>query len=121
MTIRTIGDLSAALKNITASAAIYRDGRKATKLSPCERLLASYALSEQCAVALAENGSLTRGHRAAMHAHLVAILNREGEREARQFLRLLAAQVGLECRTNPDDEFSPEPLDLTDWTAVKLG
>jgi hypothetical protein len=107
--------------SIEARVAVYRDGTKTETLSACERLLASYALSDKCAVALAESGSVTRGHRASMHAHLVAILNREGEREARQFLRLLAAQVGLECRPNPDDHFDPEPLDLTDWNKVQIG
>lgn len=120
MTIHSIGDLSAALKSLTARVFIYRGGKEAAKLSPCERLLASYAVAEQSALALAENGSLTRGHRAAMHAHLVAILNREGERETRQFLRLLAAQVGLDCHVNGSKPEDDEPFDPTDWTTATL-
>jgi hypothetical protein len=105
------------LARIDAEITVLRENKPAADLSPTERLLASYAVANQSAAALAENGHVTRGHRAAMHAHLVCLINRETEREVRQFVRLLAAEVGLECRDNgiPADD---EPVDLTDWETV---
>ena len=105
--------------SIEARIAVYRDGTKTETLTPCERLLASYAVAEQSAAILAENGKVSGGHRAAMHAHLTHLVNRDGEKEARQFVRLLAAMAGLDSFLS-DAPKEDEPLDLTDWNAVKV-
>lgn len=106
--------------SIEARVAVFRDGTRTETLSPCERLLASYAIAEQSAGRLAESGNVSRGHRAAMHAHLTLLTNREGEKEAAQFMRLLAAMAGLDTRDS-GIPLEPEPLDVTDWTSVQIG
>lgn len=102
--------------SIEARVSVFRDGTKAETLSPCERLLASYAVAEHSAVSLAESGSISLGHRAAMHAHLTLLTNREGEKEARQFVRLLAAMAGLDSALAPAEIDDP-----TNWNKVQLG
>jgi hypothetical protein len=63
-------------------------------LTPAERLVAAYALAEQGGVRLSEGLPASIGHRAAIRAHAVILLNLIGEDAFRGFLEGTAAMIG---------------------------
>jgi hypothetical protein len=69
------------------------DGSSAGVLAPTERVLVSYEIADAAAAALAHDGDIASGHRAAMYAHLGALLRCRGPAAIRDYIETLSAMV----------------------------
>lgn len=105
------------LRTITADVVVMADGKETSDLSATERLLVGYAIAEQAAGILAENKSVTAGHRIALLCHFVSLMQREGEPAARQMAALLSGMVGCDCIAH-GIPFDAGADDATDWEGV---
>lgn len=104
---------------MTARLALARGQEPADLARPAERLIAGHVVAAEVARTLAEKGSLAAGHKAALYAHLVQLVQLEGEAAARWTVAILCGMVGADCVQN-HVPYDPGIDDETDWASVKL-
>lgn len=107
------------IEPLRAEINILRRDKLAGKLSPCERLVVGYEIADAVAALLADNKQISTGHRSAMYAHFMSLLNRDGEAAARNFAAVLCGMVGMVC-TPHNIPYDDPPDDATDWNAAAI-
>lgn len=80
-------------------------------MNALERFKIAYDLADSAAVVLAENSDVSRGHRNAVYAHIMRLIDRDGDAHTSHFISTLAGMVGCKCRFHGIPDADPAAND----------